>query len=332
MPPLPLGAGARSEHDHNHALQTRAPLPRNASTREPRRSPRVRRLARGSHRAVAVRLGPPRHCAARASGPTPSPSPRATSLSARACGRPRRGGARGGDAAAAARPARARGARRAGRRGASCSRSVCWRPRKRPTRPSRSRRRSWCWPRCSCSATDASGPACSTRSPRGWRRRARRVRGCSGLVCRGGGRRDRGARARRDGRAAHAGGVRRRRQGAAARASARVRVHAPGELGLAAAADLEPHEPARVPRDGPVLRRFAARWRPCAVAIAIEWVVLRRAFRPRSRHAAGRRAAPPLPRRRSPCVALTLAGFVALARSGSTRPGRPRPARWPWSR
>ena len=59
---------------------------------------------------------------------------------------------------------------------------------------------------------------------------------------------DRGAEPRRDDRPAHAGRVRHRGAAAGLAAAARLRVRAPRQLGLAAAARLEPHQPARVPR------------------------------------------------------------------------------------
>ena len=151
-------------------------------------------------------------------------------------------------------------------------------------------------------------------------RRARLGSAAARARVRGGGRRDRGARPRRDGRAAHAGGVRRRRQGAPARTPARVRVHAPGELGVAAAADLEPHQPARVPRDGSVVRPLRGadgaargRWRSRSSGSRCGGRS-RRELEARGRTPVGRlrrcRA------RRSRVLALTLAGFVAPAPLG----------------
>ena len=157
--------------------------------------------------------------------------------------------------------------------------------------------------------------ALAARLARGARGSASRLLGLVVLAAAGG---DRGARARRDRRAAHAGGVRGGGEGAARRAARGLRVRAPRELGVAAAADLEPHEPAGVPGASELsFARFAALMAlPWVVAIAIEWGALRWAFRRELRRArAGRRREPRCRRRvprRAPLVvlALTLAGFV----------------------
>ena len=82
-----------------------------------------------------------------------------------------------------------------------------------------------------------------------------RLRAAAADAGRGGGRRgDRGARPRRDRRAAHARGVRRRGQGTPGGPPARLRVRAPGELGVAAAADQQPDQPVGVPRHRAVVR------------------------------------------------------------------------------
>ena len=134
---------------------------------------------------------------------------------------------------------------------------------------------------------------------------------------------DRGAEPRRDRRAAHAGRVRHRGAAAHQPAPARLRVLAPGQLGLAAAAGLEPHQPARLPRQRalvPALRGAdgAADGSP---SIAVEWVVLRALLRGRPRAAARERAgagrAPAAAAlRRSTVVGATLAGFAVSSARG----------------
>ena len=153
--------------------------------------------------------------------------------------------------------------------------------------------------------------------------------GCSrssSLVAVGG---HRGAEPRRHGRPAHPGGLRDRRAAARLAAAARLRVRAPGQLRLAAAAGLQPHEPARVPRERPLVRALrradaAADARGDRGRVGRVHALLRH------------RPAPPAPAARHPdarrcrgfpllVVGLTLPGSRSAARSASSRSG----SRWP---
>ena len=145
--------------------------------------------------------------------------------------------------------------------------------------------------------------------------------GASVAGARGGrrGDRDRGARVRRDRGAAHARGLCGGGEGAAARAPLRLCHRAPGQLGVAAVADLEPHEPARVSRERAVVRALrgadgaAVGGRGGDRVGALRWV-----FRGelRSRGRVPRGPVPPLPRAPLVVLALTLAGFVAAGPLG----------------
>ena len=167
-------------------------------------------------------------------------------------------------------------------------------------------------------------------------RMAAGARGVRAAAARAGVRRrrggDRGARARRHRRAAHARRVRGRGQGAAARAArtcTRARTwptRASLLLPISNLTNLLAFRASELSFAG-----FAALMAlPWAVAIAIEWAVLRRVFaralearRPdaaRTRAAAARAAPLACSRSRSPASS-------RRARSGSTPPGRPRPAR-----
>ena len=147
------------------------------------------------------------------------------------------------------------------------------------------------------------------------RRGARGARGGCSRSCSPWRRRHRGAQPRRDGRAAHADRVRHRRAAAHQPAPARLRVLAPGQLGVAAAAGLQPDQPARLPRQRAVVhalrRAHGAARRPRVVAV--EWLVLHALLRGRPRAPAARRAAgderPPLPRFALAVLGLTLAGL-----------------------
>ena len=116
------------------------------------------------------------------------------------------------------------------------------------------------------------------------------------------------------------------------RPPARVRVRAPGQLGLAAAADLEPHEPARVPRQRALVRALRGA-DGAAVGGGDRDRVGRAALglpaRPRgARPHAARRAIPPLARGSARRARVHARGLRRRrARSGSTPRGRPRRAR-----
>ena len=84
-------------------------------------------------------------------------------------------------------------------------------------------------------------------------RRPRPAAAAAGARVPGRRRHDRGAEPRRDDRPAHAGGVLDRRPAALQPAPARVRVHPPRQQRVAAAAGLEPDQPARVQRQRPVV-------------------------------------------------------------------------------
>ena len=146
----------------------------------------------------------------------------------------------------------------------------------------------------------------------------------------------RGAEPRRDGRPADADRLRHRGAAAHEPAPARLRVLAPGQLGVAAAAGLEPHQPARLPRQRAVvhaLRRAdgAADGRPpspssgsCSTRFFAVDLDRPRARAARPTRSARRCRASPLA-----VVALTLAGFGAeLGARASRRCGSPPRARW----
>ena len=105
------------------------------------------------------------------------------------------------------------------------------------------------------------------------------------------------------------------------RQAARLRHRPPGELRLAAAAGLQPDQPAGVRGQRAVLPRFAGLMAvPWLAAIAVEYVVFRRFFRTDldGRRAAATRAAGPagLPVFTLVVLAATLAGFAVTSLAG----------------
>ena len=200
------------------------------------RGGRRARLARADRRAVAPGA-PSSSAGARGAGPRPRPA------------RPRgHAGRRRRALALAGRGARRRGRRRAARRGRGAERL---RRARRPRRPRPDGR----LPRRAARARRGLPPRRALRRDgrAHGRRRARQPAAPAGprLRRRGGG--HRGAQPRRDRRAADADRLRHRGAAAHEPAAARLRVLAPGQLGLAAAAGLQPHQPARLPRQRAVV-------------------------------------------------------------------------------
>ena len=130
----------------------------------------------------------------------------------------------------------------------------------------------------------------------------------------------------RDGGAADAGGVRDGSPGSAPAQAARLRHRPPGQLGVAAAAGLQPDQPAGVRRVGPLVPTVH---RPDGAAVAggdRRWSTSSfggSSGGPRRRRAVPADSAPPsVPVFTLVVVGLTLLGFVARRSSASTRPGR----------
>jgi arsenical pump membrane protein len=121
--------------------------------------------------------------------------------------------------------------------------------------------------------------ACSRRPATGWRGPAADARSRCSRSFRDRLGRDGRAQPRHDRRAADPGRARDRRARGTAAPAARVRVQPPGQLGLAAAAGLEPDQPARLPGERAVVPRLRGRDAlPWLAAVASEWLVLRRFF------------------------------------------------------
>src|SRR4051812_4491579 len=223
-----------------------------------------------------------------------------------------RGDARRGDRARAARA----GLGRRGRRGAAARRH---RRAERRRRARRGRR-----PRADARLPRGAA-APGRRLPRGGALRvARRGHGGRGArpaaaAARDGVRRrrrdDGGVEPRRDGRAPHAGRLRHRGGPAREPAPARLRLFAPGEQRVAPAPGLEPHEPARVRGERPVVRAVRG-----ADGAAVARRARGRVGRPEPRVPGGPRAAGAP--RRGACSAERRAAGAAFRAGGRRRDAR----------